>query len=526
DDAIRAFFDKHVGPVHDLTVFRDNPRSWSVKFQKNERMFELQNLLQTQQKPYAREETTLRRVLNFLYVLPIIQTMTGWFRDPYWYVESIDKLSAKERELDKGVELNAYAVVVFKSAQDKVNCIEFFKTSLYKRLFCCMCKSCLYPPPLRDNFLKVKAAPAPNDIVWGNLHLSKANRVVRTVLIYIGCMVFFALFMAFFCVMRVQQGRWQGDMRSWVTEQLVYWSSYLIIAVSDGLLHPFIRKLAMFEGHHTLTQWERAILRKYYVYQLLNKLTPIIAQNLELVLDQGADWYVLLQLVTPWDAWRSTGGYDVLCLMLIEVFLYNFLDVSMQWGFLWYRRLGATTEYGKIRAECGTPMFMSVLYTNTLVVLTFSLGYAIAEPAILVLTIAYFVIHFYCTKLRLLRMVTRPPAMDHGLSQTAEAILVWIPIFCACLAYQYFGLGEVTRSGVNLVVISYVLLGVTVLCYVPFMLLFRFSTQDTAFEALRRDRAPVVSAVPDLDKYFVYSPHTMSNREFDDLRKQLFLSRR
>ncbi|GKT15237.1 putative multi-domain containing protein [Aduncisulcus paluster] len=467
----------------------------------------------------------------FKFVIQIL----GGLRDLNWHMKQLMSLERKYHEQEKHTSAEPMCcVVVFTFAKDALAAIEAHKLTL-ARFFCGLCVKrdkftdqfgdrvaisvkesieahkltlarffcglCVKRDKFTDQFgdrvaISVKECPEHTDIIWENLSTPSWtffwHQIVSTLIAI--CVVIISI--VFFVFMRSTITSWGNSTSSWVTNQIIYWSSYLIIWVTDFALHFVVRLLAMWECHPTHSAREGAVLTKYYVYQLACKIVSIAYVRLFQVMN-GFDSISDIEFSTTYSLWISTTSADLLFFMFFEIVVYNILDMVLPWVIMVIRRIFSRTNYSAMLAEQGLEFRVSFIYTNSLVVITLCVAFSMIQPLLIPLALIYFWIHYWLSKVRILKLLKRPPHFNHQLSRIVEVILLLAAAMHGLFGFVFFSSDPDGQLPVWVVFMRLLLQAVLILIFaIPWSGLCNCCTDNEAFILLgsMRDQVSTVSA--------------------------------
>jgi hypothetical protein len=270
-------------------------------------------------------------------------------------------------------------------------------------------------------------APRPNDIIWKNMPLTKAQRRTRrlwnTLWVTLLTFVWIApnALISVFLVRLANLGRvWPAFQRS-LAANTAWWSivqgvaSPAITSLVYLVLPIIFRRMAVRAGDRTKTQRERHVAAKLYTFFVLNYLIVFsvfgtvwtsVATIIESTSD-GKDIWKTLKANDP-----ALNLFTALCKIspfwitwLLQRNLGAAVDLAQLWTLLWTycaRKFSSPTPREMIELTAPQPFDYASYYNYFLFYCTVTLCYATIQPLALPACALYFVLDVYLKKYLLL----------------------------------------------------------------------------------------------------------------------------
>ena len=314
----------------------------------------------------------------------------------------------------------------------------------------------------KEEGVRVRRAPEPNDIYWENLELQPKERRNRKRLSILLILVLLLLGTVLLYVARSWQiGYFQhlstlcdtqstlfclsdADVSSWRTL-----AGFAIVGVSAGvtlLVNQVLKAVTVWltyrEGHPTRSSYEKSSFTKLILAYTLNTvLAPILVSVLTLYDPMSKTLtFFIGRFITQ--AWYESGGVvsQAIILIVCNAIITDFLRAT-QIDRLFNRYVRGRFAASQIKLNqlyAPPPMAFGHLYAETFRTLSIGVVYAPIYPPAFILTALALLLSFYATKFAIAHWYMRPPLVDGQLMKRFRNACSFL-LFACYIAASIFG---------------------------------------------------------------------------------------
>lgn len=297
----------------------------------------------------------------------------------------------------------------------------------------------------------LRRAPGPTDIILENLHYEGALKHVKVAVSYVIVALVSLLFFVVvgFCRFYMRGAKsGAGTLRD---QNSKYYGLFLLQLAFDVCLRPVLYAMTNFERHYSYSAKEKLWMIKLYMYTGLNKLSLYYSRSflqlLRIFETKGLkpSFFNIYDFTKQWRVTIDSGGMDALLYTVTAVLAYPAIDL-IEYCFYYVLMCSmARTENDVIQASQCLPERYASRYVCIIVMFTFMLSFGHAQPLILLIVPLYFVLHYFTSRVVLLRLA-RPPPKTQIISQQAENLMYFAVIFATVsLCQSYLPINRFTQ---------------------------------------------------------------------------------
>lgn len=397
------------------------------------------------------KDPKLRTVLVKKMLIPL--TSVGWFRHVQYYESKITRLIIKlfidTQEDLKNVRDSA--IVTFDSVKTK-------NLVLNKKRFV---------PDAELQPLKLEIVPAISvgNTIYSGMHITRQTRRKYIAVSYSLSALLLAVTMTLTGLIRWGQVSAVGVQRTLSKQKVLYYVFFILIMFVDAFFSPLLYVFTRLERHYSYAEQQRSLMLKLYFYWVGNVFSMLYSRNIEQISETGT-FLTLIEFAVPWRCEFGGGAFDVFSFVMLEIILFNLIDVMHAWlKYAFFRSIAHTPK--QLRdAQKKNSLNLTSMFVNLAVFLTVLLSVCSAYP----LGIFYALIYFPIASVayRYLVLFFCSPMLAQGQLGHSFEIVCIIATFISWLVFGCSYLSVSSRSVALWTLLGFLVLGIlVVLLYHP-----------------------------------------------------------
>eukprot|EP00771_Trimastix_marina_P002719 gnl/Trimastix_PCT/3874.p1 GENE.gnl/Trimastix_PCT/3874~~gnl/Trimastix_PCT/3874.p1 ORF type:complete len:907 (-),score=223.87 gnl/Trimastix_PCT/3874:4-2664(-) len=332
----------------------------------------------------------------------------GINKDKYYWQRRIPRMNQRRIRFPNPFELpgTGTAFVTFMRSRDCTACRRDYANG--STLHCGFVTKQDGRLPFGGVRLLVDEPPEPSDVIWGNLHIGRFSRILRTLCVNLVALVIIGGCFAGFVLLKNQ-----GRASPWWLSLLFS----LLVTVISTVLTIVLKFLTRLEGKHTFSDLFATRIDKIWIADFLNSAGIIFA--LSMIFLRWEDWFN--------GAWYSDACFSLQLIILIGAAKRLFFEIVRPVDIVkrfFARRFSSTQNELNLGYE--PPEWdLEIRIAELLKVMFVALLVCPAAPLVLPLTAAFLLCLFVVDRYNLLRRFRSPRLYSYDVARRITLTFPW-----------------------------------------------------------------------------------------------------